>query len=204
MVGRAPARLPLYSKTRATPPSLQIGHDVVALRGDRSDPLALMLPFLLPPGHPTCLQFTLNMTEAVKTYKWQCIECKSCILCGTSENDVSVGLPAWEGEIQGAGSPSRIGEEGRILITGLLGKISIRTSFLTFAPRTLGTLVLQGPWVLFVPVERGAGSDGQRLPCWPLALKGSLIDNGAHCLRSGCAWLFTPRSGVCHLTWSKC
>nr|XP_020755780.1 zinc finger protein DPF3-like isoform X1 [Odocoileus virginianus texanus] len=56
-------------------------------RGDRSDPLALMLPFLLPPGHPTCLQFTLNMTEAVKTYKWQCIECKSCILCGTSEND---------------------------------------------------------------------------------------------------------------------
>ncbi|GAB1297598.1 Zinc finger protein DPF3 [Apodemus speciosus] len=38
-------------------------------------------------SHPTCLQFTLNMTEAVKTYKWQCIECKSCILCGTSEND---------------------------------------------------------------------------------------------------------------------
>ncbi|KAM7163444.1 zinc finger protein DPF3 isoform 2-T4 [Macrochelys suwanniensis] len=38
-------------------------------------------------GHPTCLQFTTNMTEAVKTYKWQCIECKSCSLCGTSEND---------------------------------------------------------------------------------------------------------------------
>uniref|UniRef100_A0A6I8SPG2 D4, zinc and double PHD fingers, family 3 n=1 Tax=Xenopus tropicalis TaxID=8364 RepID=A0A6I8SPG2_XENTR len=38
-------------------------------------------------GHPTCLQFTVNMTEAVKTYQWQCIECKSCIVCGTSEND---------------------------------------------------------------------------------------------------------------------
>ncbi|XP_069494712.1 zinc finger protein DPF3 isoform X2 [Ambystoma mexicanum] len=38
-------------------------------------------------GHPTCLQFTGNMTEAVKTYQWQCIECKSCSLCGTSEND---------------------------------------------------------------------------------------------------------------------
>ncbi|XP_056401757.1 zinc finger protein DPF3 isoform X2 [Hyla sarda] len=38
-------------------------------------------------GHPTCLQFTINMTEAVKTYQWQCIECKSCIICGTSEND---------------------------------------------------------------------------------------------------------------------
>lgn len=67
---------------------------LVVLRDDKSDPLALMLPFLLPLGHPTCLQFTLNMTEAVKTYKWQCIECKSCILCGTSENDVSLGLPS--------------------------------------------------------------------------------------------------------------
>ncbi|ETE66771.1 Zinc finger protein DPF3, partial [Ophiophagus hannah] len=38
-------------------------------------------------SHPTCLQFTANMTEAVKTYQWQCIECKSCSLCGTSEND---------------------------------------------------------------------------------------------------------------------
>lgn len=67
---------------------------LVVLREDMSDPLTLMLPFLLLLGHPTCLQFTLNMTEAVKTYKWQCIECKSCILCGTSENDVSLGLPS--------------------------------------------------------------------------------------------------------------
>lgn len=41
------------------------------------------------PGHPSCLQFTVNMTAAVRTYRWQCIECKSCSLCGTSENDVS-------------------------------------------------------------------------------------------------------------------
>ncbi|XP_074978542.1 zinc finger protein neuro-d4 isoform X4 [Caretta caretta] len=38
-------------------------------------------------GHPSCLQFTANMTAAVRTYRWQCIECKSCSLCGTSEND---------------------------------------------------------------------------------------------------------------------
>uniref|UniRef100_A0A8C4WUG6 D4, zinc and double PHD fingers family 1 n=2 Tax=Eptatretus burgeri TaxID=7764 RepID=A0A8C4WUG6_EPTBU len=38
-------------------------------------------------GHPTCLQFTDNMRAAVRTYRWQCIECKSCSLCGTSEND---------------------------------------------------------------------------------------------------------------------
>uniref|UniRef100_A0A8C4WUW3 D4, zinc and double PHD fingers family 2, like n=1 Tax=Eptatretus burgeri TaxID=7764 RepID=A0A8C4WUW3_EPTBU len=38
-------------------------------------------------GHPSCLQFTPNMIAAVKTYRWQCIECKCCNLCGTSEND---------------------------------------------------------------------------------------------------------------------
>jgi len=38
-------------------------------------------------GHPTCLQFTGKLTESVKKYKWQCIECKSCTLCGTSDND---------------------------------------------------------------------------------------------------------------------
>ncbi|KAI1897292.1 hypothetical protein AGOR_G00081820 [Albula goreensis] len=38
-------------------------------------------------GHPTCLQFSDSMMQAVRTYHWQCIECKSCSLCGTSEND---------------------------------------------------------------------------------------------------------------------
>ncbi|KAF3838512.1 hypothetical protein F7725_010280 [Dissostichus mawsoni] len=38
-------------------------------------------------GHPTCLQFTPVMMAAVKTYRWQCIECKCCNVCGTSEND---------------------------------------------------------------------------------------------------------------------
>lgn len=41
-------------------------------------------------AHPSCLQFTPNMIESVKKYRWQCIECKSCGLCGTSENDVSL------------------------------------------------------------------------------------------------------------------
>lgn len=38
-------------------------------------------------AHPSCLQFTPNMTVSVKKYRWQCIECKSCGLCGTSDND---------------------------------------------------------------------------------------------------------------------
>lgn len=41
-------------------------------------------------GHPTCLQFTQNMIVSVKKYRWQCIECKCCSVCGTSDNDVSV------------------------------------------------------------------------------------------------------------------
>lgn len=41
-------------------------------------------------AHPTCLQFTANMIASVKKYRWQCIECKSCGLCGTSDNDVSL------------------------------------------------------------------------------------------------------------------
>ncbi|GJQ77849.1 hypothetical protein Trydic_g16104 [Trypoxylus dichotomus] len=38
-------------------------------------------------GHPTCLQFTANMMVSVKKYRWQCIECKCCSICGTSDND---------------------------------------------------------------------------------------------------------------------
>jgi len=38
-------------------------------------------------GHPTCLQFTPNMIISVKQYRWQCIECKCCSLCGNSDND---------------------------------------------------------------------------------------------------------------------
>jgi len=38
-------------------------------------------------GHPSCLNFTPNMVVSTKRYGWQCIECKSCTICGTSEND---------------------------------------------------------------------------------------------------------------------
>lgn len=38
-------------------------------------------------GHPTCLQFTPNMIISVRRYRWQCIECKYCSICGTSDND---------------------------------------------------------------------------------------------------------------------
>ncbi|OTF82587.1 hypothetical protein BLA29_013186, partial [Euroglyphus maynei] len=37
-------------------------------------------------AHPSCLQFTPTMILSVKKYRWQCIECKSCGICGTSDN----------------------------------------------------------------------------------------------------------------------
>ncbi|KAK7791280.1 hypothetical protein R5R35_005594 [Gryllus longicercus] len=38
-------------------------------------------------GHPSCLQFTPNMIISVHKYRWQCIECKCCSICGNSDND---------------------------------------------------------------------------------------------------------------------
>ncbi|XP_031356116.1 zinc finger protein ubi-d4 B-like isoform X2 [Photinus pyralis] len=38
-------------------------------------------------AHPTCLQFTMNMIISVRKYRWQCIECKCCSVCGNSDND---------------------------------------------------------------------------------------------------------------------
>lgn len=35
----------------------------------------------------SCLGFTTTMIESVKKYKWLCIECKRCTVCGNSEND---------------------------------------------------------------------------------------------------------------------
>ena len=44
-------------------------------------------------SHPP--QFTPNMIVSVKKYSWQCIECKSCGLCGKSDNDDQVGFIIW-------------------------------------------------------------------------------------------------------------
>lgn len=38
-------------------------------------------------AHPSCMQFSESLSTVVHMYRWQCIECKSCHFCGTSEND---------------------------------------------------------------------------------------------------------------------
>ena len=32
-------------------------------------------------GHPSCLDLTDAMLKIVKTYPWQCMECKTCVEC---------------------------------------------------------------------------------------------------------------------------
>ncbi|OWF47440.1 PHD finger protein 10 [Mizuhopecten yessoensis] len=32
-------------------------------------------------GHPTCLDLTAEMVTVIKTYPWQCMECKTCVEC---------------------------------------------------------------------------------------------------------------------------
>ncbi|XP_064600353.1 PHD finger protein 10-like isoform X2 [Liolophura sinensis] len=32
-------------------------------------------------GHPTCLELTTEMIAVIKTYPWQCMECKTCVEC---------------------------------------------------------------------------------------------------------------------------
>ncbi|XP_023211120.1 PHD finger protein 10-like [Centruroides sculpturatus] len=32
-------------------------------------------------NHPSCLDLSSSMVEAIKTYPWQCMDCKTCMLC---------------------------------------------------------------------------------------------------------------------------
>ena len=50
----------------------------------------------LSSGHPSCLKFGKNVPFVISRYGWQCIECKSCTICGTSDNDVSLLGPMWQ------------------------------------------------------------------------------------------------------------
>lgn len=41
-------------------------------------------------GHPSCLQFSEDNLVAVKKYKWQCIDCKTCTQCNTAEHEAKL------------------------------------------------------------------------------------------------------------------
>lgn len=38
--------------------------------------------------HPVCLEMNAEMLTIIKTYPWQCIDCKSCAKCNTTHDEV--------------------------------------------------------------------------------------------------------------------
>ncbi|KAM6126689.1 PHD finger protein 10 isoform 1-T1 [Pterocles gutturalis] len=38
-------------------------------------------------GHPSCLDMTPELVAMIKTYSWQCMECKTCIICGQPHHE---------------------------------------------------------------------------------------------------------------------
>lgn len=39
-------------------------------------------------GHPSCLELTKDMVAVIKTYPWQCMECKTCVKCMDPHDEV--------------------------------------------------------------------------------------------------------------------
>lgn len=39
--------------------------------------------------HSSCLEISDNMLLIIKTYPWQCTECKSCLKCNKTHDEVS-------------------------------------------------------------------------------------------------------------------
>lgn len=40
--------------------------------------------------HPSCLQLTTDMVEIIKSYKWQCTDCKKCVLCDKPHSEAEL------------------------------------------------------------------------------------------------------------------
>ena len=49
-----------------------------------------IFPFYLWTAHIVCLELTDEMVPIIKTYPWQCMECKTCVKCKDAQDEVSV------------------------------------------------------------------------------------------------------------------
>ncbi|XP_040095037.1 PHD finger protein 10 isoform X3 [Oryx dammah] len=38
-------------------------------------------------GHPSCLDMPMELASMVETYPWQCMECKTCVVCGQPHHE---------------------------------------------------------------------------------------------------------------------
>jgi len=45
--------------------------------------LLLSMCLMCPPtlGHPSCLDMSKDLVGVIQTYRWQCMECKTCTVC---------------------------------------------------------------------------------------------------------------------------
>jgi len=55
-------------------------------------------------GHPSCLHFSPSLTERVRQTRWQCLNCKSCTVCGgmgqaVGDASVCCGVPSLLGSL---------------------------------------------------------------------------------------------------------
>lgn len=41
-------------------------------------------------GHPTCLDMNTQLVAVIQTYPWQCMECKTCIICRDPFDEVEI------------------------------------------------------------------------------------------------------------------
>ena len=40
-------------------------------------------------SHPLCLEVNEDMLNIIKTYSWQCMDCKSCAKCSKTHDEVN-------------------------------------------------------------------------------------------------------------------
>lgn len=61
--------------------------------GNKSSDLSIETHFLLLfLGHPSCLQYSEKLVEKIKTIRWQCLDCKRCIICKVGDDSVCLPL----------------------------------------------------------------------------------------------------------------
>ena len=46
--------------------------------------------FLMLTAHPSCLELPQEIVPFIKSYAWQCIECKKCVKCMDPGNEVFI------------------------------------------------------------------------------------------------------------------
>ncbi|CAF4820630.1 unnamed protein product, partial [Rotaria sp. Silwood1] len=39
-------------------------------------------------GHPSCLKYSDKLIQKIKTIRWQCLDCKRCVVCNEADDSV--------------------------------------------------------------------------------------------------------------------